>query len=152
CSLGDLVRGAMQEGTVTEIGAARVAGEESWGYAGAAAADVTSQDSRVGRALQRALRDRRDTGPRRPTMPMRTAEPVHAAAPVEAAEPVHAAAPVESGEPVHTPAAVGGGAAGPAPLPQERDAALADGPGEAVVLASGNLGLVYLTEQPGRLS
>ncbi len=98
CSLGELVRAAMQEGAVTEIGAARVAGEESWGYAGAAAADVTSTDSRVGRALQRALRDRRETGPRR-------------------------AAP----------------AAG---------AAL----GEAVVLASGNLGLVYLTEQAGRLS
>ena len=98
CSLGELVRSAIQEGTVTEIGSARVAGEESWGYAGAAAADVTSSDSRVGRALQRALRDRRETGPRR-------------------------AAP----------------AAG---------AAL----GEAVVLASGNLGLVYLTEQAGRLS
>jgi uncharacterized membrane protein YvlD (DUF360 family) len=98
CSLGELVRGAMQEGTVTEIGSARVAGEESWGYAGAAAADVTSTDSRVGRALQRALRDRRETGP--------------------------------------------------------RGAALAAGTalGEAVVLASGNLGLVYLTEQAGRLS
>ena len=98
CSLGELVRSAIQEGTVTEIGSARVAGEESWGYAGAAAADVTSTDSRVGRALQRALRDRRETGPRR-------------------------AAP----------------AAGTAL-------------GEAVVLASGNLGLVYLTEQAGRLS
>lgn len=114
CSLGDLVRSAMHEGTVTEIGAARVAGEESWGYAGAAAADVTSQDSRVGRALQRALRDRRETGPRR-----------------------SASAP------------------GAGPLPQERDerdAAPADGPQEAVVLASGNLGLVYLTEKTGRLS
>ena len=98
CSLGDVVRGAMQEGTVTEIGSARVAGEESWGYAGAAAADVTSQDSRVGRALQRALRDRRDTGP-----------------------------------PPRAPAA-------------------GTAPGEAVVLASGNLGLIYLTEQAGRLS
>ena len=98
CSLGELVRGAMQEGTVTEIGSARVAGEESWGYAGAAAADVTSQDSRVGKTLQWALRDRRETGPRR-TAP----------------------------------------AAGTAP-------------GEAVVLASGNLGLIYLTEQAGRLS
>src|SRR5580704_3216446 len=98
CSLGELVRGAMQEATVTEIGSARVAGEESWGYAGAAAADVTSQDSRVGKTLQWALRARRETGPRR-TAP----------------------------------------AAGTAP-------------GEAVVLASGNLGLVYLTERPGRLS
>ena len=98
CSLGELVRAAMQEGAVTEIGAARVAGQESWGYAGAAAADVTSEDSRVGRALQRALRDRRETGPRR-ALP----------------------------------------AAGTVP-------------GEAVVLASGNLGLVYLTERPGRWS
>ena len=98
CSLGELVRAAMQEGAVTEIGAARVAGQESWGYAGAAAADVTSEDSRVGRALQHALRDRRETGPRR-AMP----------------------------------------AAGTVP-------------GEAVVLASGNLGLVYLTERPGRWS
>ncbi len=98
CSLGELVRAAMQEGAVTEIGSARVAGQESWGYAGAAAADVTSEDSRVGRALQRALRDRRETGPRR-ALP----------------------------------------AAGTVP-------------GEAVVLASGNLGLVYLTERPGRLS
>ncbi len=98
CSLGELVRSAMQEGTVTEIGSARVAGEESWGYAGAAAADVTSTDSRVGRALQRALRDRRETGPRRAVPAAGTAL------------------------------------------------------GEAVVLASGNLGLVYLTEQAGRLS
>jgi uncharacterized membrane protein YvlD (DUF360 family) len=98
CSLGELVRSAMQEGTVTEIGSARVAGEESWGYAGAAAADVTSTDSRVGRALQRALRDRRETGPRRAALAAGTAL------------------------------------------------------GEAVVLASGNLGLVYLTEQAGRLS
>jgi uncharacterized membrane protein YvlD (DUF360 family) len=102
CSLGDLVRDAMQDGTVTEIGSARVAGEEAWGYAGAAAADVTSTDSRVGRALQHALRDRRETAPRR---------------------------------------------AAPAP-----DAAPPGGPGEAVVLASGNLGLVYLTEQASRLS
>jgi uncharacterized membrane protein YvlD (DUF360 family) len=98
CSLGELVRSAMQEATVTEIGSARVAGEESWGYAGAAAADVTSTDSRVGRALQRALRDRRETGPRRAVPAAGTAL------------------------------------------------------GEAVVLASGNLGLVYLTEQAGRLS
>jgi uncharacterized membrane protein YvlD (DUF360 family) len=98
CSLGELVRSAIQEGTVTEIGSARVAGEESWGYAGAAAADVTSTDSRVGRALQRALRDRRETGPRRAVPAAGTAL------------------------------------------------------GEAVVLASGNLGLVYLTEQAGRLS
>jgi uncharacterized membrane protein YvlD (DUF360 family) len=98
CSLGELVRSAMQEGTVTEIGSARVAGEESWGYAGAAAADVTATDSRVGRALQRALRDRRETGPRRAALAAGTAL------------------------------------------------------GEAVVLASGNLGLVYLTEQAGRLS
>jgi hypothetical protein len=98
CSLGELVRSAMREGTVTEIGSARVAGEESWGYAGAAAADVTSTDSRVGRALQRALRDRRETGPRRAALAAGTAL------------------------------------------------------GEAVVLASGNLGLVYLTEQAGRLS
>jgi hypothetical protein len=97
-SLGELVRGAMKEATVTEIGSARVAGEESWGYAGAAAADLTSADGRVGRGLQRALRDRRDTGPRR-TAP----------------------------------------AAGTAPA-------------AAVVLASGNLGLIYLTEQAGRLS
>jgi hypothetical protein len=45
-----------------------------------------------------------------------------------------------------------GAAAGPGPLPQERDAAPAEGEGEAVVLASGNLGLVYLTEQTTRLS
>ena len=116
CSLGGLVQGAMQEATVTEIGSARVAGEESWGYAGAAAAEVTSADSRVGRALQRALRDRRDTDPSRTAVPVRAA------------------------------------GAGPVPLPQERDGAPASGPGEAVVLASGNLGLVYLTEQAGRLS
>jgi uncharacterized membrane protein YvlD (DUF360 family) len=109
CSLGELVRDAMQEGTVTEIGSARVAGEESWGYAGAAAADITSADSRVGRTLQRALRDRRDTEPRRP------------AAPASGAAPVDQAAP-DAGE------------------------------GEAVVLASGNLGLVYLTEQASRWS
>jgi uncharacterized membrane protein YvlD (DUF360 family) len=114
CSLGDLVRSAMQDGTVTEIGAARVAGEESWGYAGAAAADVTSQDSRVGRALQRALRDRRETGPRRAT-------------------------PAPGAAIAGDPAVVD-------------DAAPGGEPGEAVVLASGNLGLVYLTEQPGRLS
>src|SRR5262249_46353007 len=53
CSLGELVQAAMHEGRVSEIGAARVAGEESWGYAGAAAADVTSEDGRLGRALQR---------------------------------------------------------------------------------------------------
>ena len=116
CSLGGLVQGAMREATVTEIGSARVAGEESWGYAGAAAAEVTSADSRVGRALQRALRDRRDSDPSRTAVPVRVA------------------------------------GAGPVPLPQERDAAPASAPGEAVVLASGNLGLVYLTEQAGRLS
>jgi len=127
CSLGDLVRGAMQERTVTEIGASRVAGEESWGYAGAAAADVTSQDSRIGRALQRVLRDRRETGPRRAAL-------------------ASDAAPVGESPPV------GGTAAGPGTPRQERDAAPAGGPAEAVVLASGNLGLVYLTEQPGRLS
>src|SRR6516225_3744028 len=61
CSLGELVRRAMH-GQVSEIGAARVAGEESWGYAQAAVADVASEDGRVGRALQRALRDKRDSG------------------------------------------------------------------------------------------
>src|SRR6516225_9266371 len=63
CSLGDLVRDAMH-GQVSEIGAARVAGEESWGYAQAAVADVASEDGRVGRALQRALRDKRDADDR----------------------------------------------------------------------------------------
>ena len=115
CSLGELVRTAMHEGRVSEIGAARVAGEESWGYAGAAAADVASEDGRVGRALQRALRDRRETGHQR-------------------------AALTESGPP------------GPAVVRREHDTALATGPGDAVVLASGNLGLVYLTEQAERLS
>jgi uncharacterized membrane protein YvlD (DUF360 family) len=91
CSLGELVRDAMH-GRVSETGAARVAGEESWGYAQAAVADVASEDGRVGKALQRALRDKRDADDQ--------------------------------------PAA----------------------PGEAVVLASGNLGLVYLTEQTERLS
>jgi hypothetical protein len=127
-SLGELVRSAMQAGTVTEIGSARVAGEESWGYAGAAAADLTSTGSRTGKALQRALRDRRDTDPRRPPVPAGGAAAMSGAA------------------------AGGGGAAGPVPLRQERDAAPAGGPGEAVVLASGNLGLIYLTEQTGRLS
>jgi hypothetical protein len=127
CSLGDLVRDAMQEGTVTEIGASRVAGEESWGYAGAAAADVTSPDSRIGRALQRVLRDRRETGPRRAVL-------------------ASDAAPGGDSPPV------GGTEADPGTPRQERDAAPAGGPAEAVVLASGNLGLVYLTEQAGRLS
>jgi uncharacterized membrane protein YvlD (DUF360 family) len=127
-SLGELVRSAMQAGTVTEIGSARVAGEESWGYAGAAAADLTSTGSRTGKALQRVLRDRRDTDPRRPPVPAGGAAAMSGAA------------------------AGGGGAAGPVPLRQERDAAPAGGPGEAVVLASGNLGLIYLTEQTGRLS
>ena len=122
CSLGELVRSAMQEGTVTEIGSARVAGEESWGYAGAAAADLTSTGSRTGRALQRVLRDRRDTDPRGPAGPVGGA------------------------------AAVGSAAAGPVPLQQEHHAVPVGSPGEAVVLASGNLGLVYLTEQAGRLS
>jgi len=91
CSLGELVRAAMH-GRVSEIGAARVAGEESWGYAQAAVADVASENGRVGKALQRALRDKRDADDQ--------------------------------------PAA----------------------PGEAVVLASGNLGLIYLTERTERLS
>jgi uncharacterized membrane protein YvlD (DUF360 family) len=146
CSLGDLVRDAMQEGTVTEIGAARVAGDESWGYAGAAAADVTSQDSRVGRALQRALRDRRETGPRRAT-PAPGAVTAAGAATLDGAS----AAPGTPAAP-GAPAATGGTPAGPDPLPQERDAAPAGEQGEAVVLASGNLGLVYLTGQPGRMS
>jgi type I phosphodiesterase/nucleotide pyrophosphatase len=146
CSLGDLVRDAMQEGTVTEIGAARVAGDESWGYAGAAAADVTSQDSRVGRALQRALRDRRETGPRRAT-PAPGAVTAAGTATLDGAS----AAPGTPAAP-GAPAATGGTPAGPDPLPQERDAAPAGEQGEAVVLASGNLGLVYLTEQPGRMS
>ena len=110
CSLGELVRAAMGDGPVHEIGAARVAGEESWGYAGAAVADVTSADGRVGRALQRALRDRRDAG-----------------------------------DPRATPGSL-------PPAPREPGAGPASGPGEAVVLASGNLGLVYLTEQAGRMS
>ena len=103
-SLGELIRTAMRGGAVSEVGAARVAGEESWGYAGAAVADVTAHDGRVGRALQRALRDRRDRSDRR-------------AAPdaAPATEPV-------------------------------------TGPEDAVVLASGNLGLVYLTEQAERMS
>jgi len=114
CSLGDLVRSALHEGRVSEIGAARVAGDESWGYASAAAADVASEDGRVGRALQRALRDRRETGHGR-------------------------AALTETGA--------------PGPEPDRREgAAAAARPGEAVVLASGNLGLVYLTEQAERLS
>ncbi len=138
-SLGDLVRSAMQEGTVTEIGAARVAGEESWGYAGAAAADMTSQDSRVGRALQRVLRDRREAGPRR-------AAPAPDPATAGDAPAVGVAAAADGA------AAVGSTAARPGPLQPERDAAPAGGPGEAVVLASGNLGLVYLTEQSGRMS
>ena len=49
-------------------------------------------------------------------------------------------------------AAVGSAAAGPVPLQQEHHAVPVGSPGEAVVLASGNLGLVYLTEQAGRLS
>ena len=40
CSLGELVQAAMHAGQVSEIGAARMAGEESWGYASAAVADV----------------------------------------------------------------------------------------------------------------
>jgi hypothetical protein len=100
---------------------------------------MTSQDSRVGRALQRALRDRRETGPRRATP-----EPGAATAP-EAAAAGGAATASEA-------AAAGGAAAGPGPLLKKRDAAPADGPEEAVVLASGNLGLVYLTEKASRLS
>ncbi len=115
CSLGDLVRSAMHAGRVSEIGAARVAGEESWGYASAAAADVASEDGRVGRALQRALRDRRETGHRRAALSE-------------------------------------GSAPGPERRRREHDTALANEPEEAVVLASGNLGLVYLTEQAERLS
>jgi uncharacterized membrane protein YvlD (DUF360 family) len=121
CSLGELVQAAMHEGRVSEIGAARVAGEESWGYAGAAAADVASEDGRVGRALQRALRDRREAGGR-----------------------------PEAG---HRPGALAGsGAPNPGLERREHDTAPATEPGEAVVLASGNLGLVYLTEQAERLS
>ena len=148
-SLGELVRGAMQEGKVTEIGSARVAGEESWGYAGAAAADITSSGSRVGRALQRALRDRRD-----PVPPRLEANAITAAGP---------------GEPAAGPGELAGGqaeaAAGPGELAgAQAEAAAGPGepvpgpgepvpePGEAVVLASGNLGLVYLTERPGRMS
>ena len=115
CSLGELVRAAMHAGRVSEIGAARVAGEESWGYASAAAADVTSEDGRVGRALQRALRDRREAGQQRAVL-------------------------------------TEGGAPAPAPARREQETALAAGPGEAVVLASGNLGLIYLTEQAERMS
>jgi uncharacterized membrane protein YvlD (DUF360 family) len=115
CSLGELVRSAMREGTVREIGAARVAGQESWGYAGAAVAEVTPGNGRVGRVLRRALRDRRDAG-QQLTVP--------------------------AGQ--TTPAAV--------PLPRNGAPVPDGGPEEAVVLASGNLGLVYLTEQPGRLS
>jgi uncharacterized membrane protein YvlD (DUF360 family) len=114
CSLGELVRAAMH-GRVSEIGAARVAGEESWGYAQAAVADVVSEDSRIGRALQRALRDKRDSGDR--------------------------------------PAALAGDRAPvPAAEYQANDTAVATAPGEAVVLASGNLGLVYLTEWTERVS
>src|SRR5215471_1752361 len=121
CSLGELVQAAMHEGRVSEIGAARVAGEESWGYAGAAAADVASEDGRVGRALQRALRDRREAGDRRETGHRRAA-------------------------------LTGSDAPGPGLERREHDTAPATEPGEAVVLASGNLGLVYLTEQAERLS
>ena len=145
-SLGELVRGAMEKGTVTEIGSARVAGEESWGYASAAAADVTSSGSRVGRALQHALRDRRDTSPPRPAVATGAAVPTPAAvpepAPAGAAMSVDGAVPVGAAVPVD----------GPVPPRPEGDAAPATAPGEAVVLASGNLGLVYLTEQAGRMS
>jgi uncharacterized membrane protein YvlD (DUF360 family) len=89
-SLGDLVRAAMDTDAVREVGAARVAGDESWGYAQAALSDVVSPDHAVGRTLGRTLRDRR-SGPE------------------------------------------GGG-------------------GDAVVLASGNLGLIYLTGEPGRVT
>ena len=125
CSLGELVQGAMQDATVTEIGSARVAGEESWGYAGAAAAEVTSQDSRVGKALQRALRDRRESGPRRATAAPGTATLDAPAAPGTLTAPGTQAAP---GTPAatDTPAAPGT-LAGPDPLPQERDAAPASG-------------------------
>jgi uncharacterized membrane protein YvlD (DUF360 family) len=115
CSLGDLVRASMGTDAVREVGAARVAGEESWGYAGAAVADVTSPEHRIGRVLQRALRDRRDNGHR-------------ADSPVRGNGP----APVEGGD---LTAAAGDAASG-----------------AAVVLASGNLGLVYLTEEPGRMT
>jgi hypothetical protein len=93
-SLGDLVRAAMDTDAVREVGAARVAGEESWGYVRAAMTDVVSPRHAVGRRLGRALRDRRGG---------------------------------DEDEP---------GA----------------GHGDAVVLASGNLGLVYLTEEPGRMT
>ena len=145
-SLGELVRGAMEKGTVTEIGSARVAGEESWGYASAAAADVTSSGSRVGRALQHALRDRRDTSPPRPAVATGAAVPTPAAVPEPA--PAGAAMSVDGAVPVG--AAVP--ATGPVPPRPEGDAAPATAPGEAVVLASGNLGLIYLTEQAGRMS
>ena len=92
-----------------------MAGEESWGYAQAAVADVASEDGRVGRALQRALRDKRDSGDR-PSVPAGDRAPVLAA---------------EHGA---------------------NDTAVATAPGEAVVLASGNLGLVYLTEWTERVS
>jgi uncharacterized membrane protein YvlD (DUF360 family) len=134
CSLGELVRGAMQDGKVTEIGSARVAGEESWGYASAAAADITSSGSRVGRALQRALRDRRD-----PVPPRLEADAIPAAGPEE---PAGGQAEAAAG-----PEEPAGGQAEAAGKGEP-----ATGPGEAVVLASGNLGLVYLTEQPRRMS
>lgn len=114
-SLGELVRAAMHGGAVSEIGAARVAGQESWGYAGAAVADVTSEGGRVGRALRRSLRDRRDAG-RRPAVPAE------------------------------------GAASGPVPPRRRRDATPAAGASEAVVLAPGNLGLVYLNEHAERMS
>lgn len=91
CSLGELARAAMHAGRVSEIGAARVAGEESWGYAS----------------------DQRDAGQQRAVLTEGTA---------------------------------------PGPARRAHETSLAAGPGEAVVLASGNLGLIYLTEQAERMS
>jgi Mycobacterial 4 TMS phage holin, superfamily IV/Type I phosphodiesterase / nucleotide pyrophosphatase len=119
CSLGELVQAAMH-GQVSEIGAARVAGEESWGYAQAAAADVASENGRVGRVLQRALRDKRDSGDGPAAL-------AGDRAPVQTAERREAER-------------------------RDNDTAVATAPGEAVVLASGNLGLVYLTEWTERVS
>jgi uncharacterized membrane protein YvlD (DUF360 family) len=59
-SLGELVKTAMRGDTVTEIGAEPVAGEESRGYAGAAATEVAAEQSVAGKVFRRALRNRRD--------------------------------------------------------------------------------------------
>ena len=132
-TLEELVRGALARGDVY----APAAIDEAWGDVGAVLADARQEQSVGGRVLARATRSR-------------SVEGTVALGPNREALAEHAAAGTGAEHSTRDPA--GGQAAGGHASTEEAPGGHVAGENEAIVMASGGLGLVYLPSMPGRLT